>query len=235
MRKGAQTSAQKGVTMIKEAMKGFMQVFDASLPLQTRIKEHYSMRGMPWHEANIIGVRLAKDFYTNKFQDVLALVTDKTVIALNATTVPGPHWTPENQKKFGVYPAIICLGYYQNAYGFTNHKGHPKNMALGQRVKLPCFRDHSRDSVMQDIEGPYFEPASAGMNIHTQMDFSNDDKIDFASAGCQVARNRELFLDAFMTALHNTAEGKKGAAARFSYFLTDGGFPMAAELKKLAR
>ena len=123
--------------MIKEAMKGFMQVFDASLPLQTRIKEHYSMRGMPWQEANIIGVRLAKDFYTNKFQDVLALVTDKAVISLNATTVPGSHWTPENQKKFGVYPAIICLGYYPNAYGFTNHKGHPKNMGLGQRGKLP--------------------------------------------------------------------------------------------------
>lgn len=221
--------------MIKETIQNFMQVFDASLPLQTRIKEHYSMRGMPWQEANIIGVRLAKDFYTNKFQDILALVTDKTVIALKATTVPGPHWTPENQKKFGVYPAVLCLGYYPKSHGFTNHKGHPKQMALGQRVKLPCFKDHSRDSVMQPIEGPYFEHASAGMNIHTQFEGDTDDKVNFASAGCQVAQNRAAFLGEFMKLLRETREAKKGAAARFDYFLTDESFEFASELKRLAQ
>lgn len=220
---------------IKNAVGKAAGLFNSALPLPVRIKQYYAQHGMAWCEANIIGVRLAKDFYTNRYLDLLCLVTDAECIVLKATTVPGPYWTAENQKKFGVYPAVLCLGYYPKSHGFTNHKGHPKQMALGQRVKLPCFKDHSRDSVMQPIEGPYFEHASAGMNIHTQFEGDTDDKVNFASAGCQVAQNRAAFLGEFMKLLRETREAKKGAAARFDYFLTDESFEFASELKRLAQ
>ena len=221
--------------MIKNAVSKVLGIVNGSIPLPLRIREYYVQHGMEFGDANIIGVRLAKDFYTNKYLDLLCLVTESKCIVLNATTVPGPLWTAENQKKFGVYPAVLCIGYYQKSHGFTNHNGHPKQMALGQRTKLPCFKDLNRDSVSQGIEGPYFEPASAGMNIHTQMDGDTDDKVNFASAGCQVARNRAAFLGEFMTTLHSTNEAKKGAAARFDYFLTDESFEFSNELKKLAK
>jgi len=221
--------------MIKEAISKAIDIFNTSLPLHIRIKQYYALHGMEWGEANIIGVRLAKDYYTNRYLDLLCLVTDADCLVLKATTVPGPFWTTENQKKFGVYPAVLCLGYYPKSHGFTNHKGHPKQMALGQRVKLPCFKDTNRDSAMQKIEGPYLEPASAGMNIHTQFEGDTDDKVNFASAGCQVAQNRALFLGEFMKTLHATKEAKKGANARFDYFLTDESFEFSGELKRLAK
>jgi len=204
-------------------------------PLIDGLIAMYSVRGQPWEEANIIGIRAAKDFYTNKFLDLLAVATDTKLIVLRATTVPGPYWTPENCKKMGIaYASIICPGYMPKAYGFTNHQGHPPKMALGQRKPIMCWRDTNRNSVMD--ETPYAEAASAGMNIHTQKPGDTDEAVNFASAGCQVAQNRALFLDEFMPTLHATEEAKKGDAARFSYMIeTADGFPFTDEFFKLAR
>jgi hypothetical protein len=205
------------------------------MPLSMKMKDHYAKNGRQWEEANIFGIRFAKDFYTNKFLDVLGIATDDGVLALRATTVPGPNWTPENCKKFGVsYAAIMCLGYHEKTFGFANHRDHPPGQALRARSKLPCFIDKNRDSKMSPSEGPYFEPANSGMDIHAQSIGDTDETVGFASAGCQVAQSRALFLSRFMPMLYNTKEAKKGAAARFSYLLVDDSFEFAKQIKALA-
>lgn len=226
-------------TMIDALIK---KVIGENLPLQTRIEDYYIQHGMKWEEANLIGIRAAKDFYTNKFLDLLCIVTDKEVLALRATTVPGPNWTPENCKKFGVtYTAVVCLGYHESTFGFANHRDHPPGQALRARTKLACFRDLDRDSKMGSKEGPYFEPPNSGMDIHAlsashaQSGAVSTEKVNFASAGCQVAQSRTLFLSRFMPMLYATKEAKKGAAARFSYFLTTDAMPFYKELKSLAQ
>lgn len=191
------------------------QILPGTIPA---LAEFYSTRGYNWEEANVIGIRAAKDFYTNRFLDLLAVATDEKLLVLRATTVPGPYWTPENCKKMGIsYASIICPGFMSKAFGFTNHQGHPPQMALGQRKPIMCWRDNNRNSQMD--EKPYAEPAGAGMNIHTQKPGDTDEDVNFASAGCQVAQNRAVFLGEFMPILHATNEAKKGAAARFSYLL----------------
>lgn len=205
--------------------------------LITGLNGFYAQNGVPWDECNIFGIRATKDFYTNKYIDLIGVATDSEICILRATTVPGPFWTPENCKKMGVsYASIICLGYHPKSHGFTNHRGHPAGMALGQRSKLRCFIDKNRNSQMDNSEGPYDEPVSAGMNIHTQLDGDTDEKVNFASAGCQVAQNRALFLSRFMPILKNSKEGKKGAAARFSYYLIDSdAFPLFKQFRALAQ
>ena len=199
------------------------------------LMEFYATRGIPWEEANIIGVRVARDFYTNKFLDLLVLVTDTQILAMRATTVPGPYWTPENCKKMGIaYASIICPGYMAKAYGFTNHQGHPSQMALGQRKPIACWRDNNRNSLMDEV--PYPEPANAGMNIHTQKPGDRDEAVNFASAGCQVAQNRDVFLGEFMPILHATKEAIKQKEARFSYLLlTAEDCPFTEAFFKIAR
>lgn len=202
------------------------------------LRTFYAQNGATWNEVNLFGVRYAKDFYTNKFLDLIGIVTDEKLCVLRATTVPGPYWTPENCKRFGVsYASIMCLGFHDGLFGFTNHRGHPDSMAFGQRVPVPCFIDKNRDSVMQQGEGPYMEPANAGMNMHTQMAGDTDEAVNFASAGCQVAQNRQLFLEEFMPIAHASKLGsQKGRSARFSYFLfAPGQFSEANKLKLLAR
>lgn len=213
-----------------------IEMVKGSLPLSVKLKEHYIQNGRKWSEANIIGVRFAKDFYTNKFLDLICIATDEGVLSLRATTVPGPNWTPENCKKFGVsYPTIMCLGFHEDTFGFANHRDHPPGQALRARAKLPCFRDTDRDSKMSTSEGPYFEPANSGMDIHAQSAGDTDEAVNFASAGCQVAQSRALFLSRFMPMLYATKEAKKGQAAKFSYLLTDDSFPFAKQLKSIAQ
>lgn len=247
---GATAAIKGSIDAVIDLVKGSA----ASLPEQ--IKGHYIQNGRTWQEANIIGVRFAKDFYTNKFLDVLAIVTDSDVLALRATTVPGPYWTPGPfwteatckrlgvtypateqaiAKRFGIsYAAILCLGYYENAFGFANHRDHPPGQALRGKIKLPAFRDINRDSKMQSSEGPFFEAPNSGVDIHAQSLNDTDEAVNFASAECQVAQSRALFLSRFMPMLYATKEAKKGAAARFSYLLTDDSFPFAKELKAKA-
>lgn len=224
------------VDVIKSGLSKIYETLSDSIPLSVKLKEHYIQNGRKWSEANIIGVRFAKDFYTNKFLDVLAIATNDGVLSLRATTVPGPYWTPENCKKFGVsYPTIMCLGFHEDTFGFANHRDHPPGQALRARAKLPCFRDTDRDSKMSVSEGPYFEPSNSGMDIHAQSLNDSDELVGFASAGCQVAQSRALFLSRFMPMLYATKEAKNGQAARFSYLLVDDSFPFAAKLKSLAQ
>lgn len=208
------------MSQIKDAANGALVEMPTNGNLITALNGFYAQNGIEWGEVNLFGIRAAKDFYTNKFLDLIGVATDSEICILRATTVPGPYWTPENCKKMGVsYASIICLGYTPKSHGFTNHHGHPPGMALGQRAKIKCFIDKNRDSIMNDSEGPYFESADAGMNIHTQMEGDTDEKVNFASAGCQVAQNRAAFLSKFMPILKNSQEGKKGDAARFGYYL----------------
>ena len=221
---------------IKSALDGIMGIVGESMPLVLKVQDYYAKNGMKFEDVNMIGIRLAEDFYTNKFLDVLAIATDSEVFALRATTVPGPKWTPENCKKFGVsYPAVMCLGYHEKTFGFANHRDHPPGQALRAKVKLACYRDNDRDSKMSAAEGPYFEPANSGMDIHAQSIGDTDDAVNFASAGCQVAQSRALFLSRFMPMLYASKEGKKGTAGRFSYFLTDKTFPLSKEFKAIAQ
>jgi hypothetical protein len=158
--------------MIETIKGGISKIIDSisdSIPLSAKLKDHYIQNGRTWEEANIFGIRFAKDFYTNKFLDVLGIATDEGVLALRATTVPGPYWTPENCKKFGVsYTAVVCLGYHEKAFGFCTHRDHPPGQALRARTQLACFKDLDRDSKMSAKEGPYFEAPNSGMDIHAQ-------------------------------------------------------------------
>ena len=219
--------------MIDE-IKNALKIMGNALPLPTRLKQFYLENGMKWDEINILGIRGTNDFYTNKFLCLLALATDTDLIVLRATTVPGPNWTPENCKKFDVsFAAVMCLGFYPNSYGLTKHRDHPPGFALGQRAPIKCFVDENRNSKMD--EKPYIDKSNA-MNIHSQSIGDTDEKVNFASAGCQVAQSRELFLNVFMPAVRSSVEGKKGNAGRFNYFLTDfEQFPFYSELKKLAK
>jgi hypothetical protein len=86
---------------------------------------------------------------------------------------------------------------------------------------------------MSAKEGPYFEAPNSGMDIHAQSLGDIDERVDFASAGCQVAQSRALFLSRFMPLLYATKESKKGQAARFSYLLVDDSFPFASQIKSI--
>lgn len=199
--------------MIQEALNS---VADAA-SLQGRLKAYYQSQGYEWDTVNLIGVRGTDDFYTNKFLCRLAIITDDKAIIGEATTVPGPYWTPENCKKLGIaYAEIIVPGFYKNVFGYTNHHGHPKGMAFGQRGNFKCFRDLDRDSKMN--EKPYTQGPSAGDNMHTQMEGDTDNKVNFASAGCQVWRSRKLFLEQVMPLAKSI---KQGDSARFNYLLTE--------------
>lgn len=221
---------------LDKAISTVKAIVSDSQPLSAKLKEHYIQNGRKWAEANVFGIRFAKDFYTNKFLDVIGIATDNEVLALRATTVPGPNWTPENCKKFGVsYPTIMCLGFHEDTFGFANHRDHPPGQALRARSKLACFRDTNRDSKMSSSEGPYFEPANSGMDIHAQSAGDTDEAVNFASAGCQVAQSRALFLSRFMPILYATKEAKKGVNARFSYLLVDDSFPFSKQIKALAQ
>jgi len=215
-----------------DAIKNAFAIVRDSQPFAVRLKDYYLKNGLDWAEVNLIGVRATKDYYDNKFNDLLGVVTDDKAIILRATTVPGPFWTPENCKKYGViYAAIVCLGFHEKAFGLCKHRDHPDGFALRARTKLKCFIDKNKDS--QADETPYFEPPNAGMDIHAQSIGDTDEAVNFASAGCQVAQSRELFLNIFMPAIRSSAEGKKGEKGRFNYLLTAADqFPLYDAMKK---
>jgi hypothetical protein len=210
---------------------------DKKYHLIALVQQHYREHGFPWSEENIIGIRGTRDYYTNKFLCRLALVSNENILVMRATTTPGPFWTPENRKRFGVTEEILCLGFYQDAYGVGNHAGHPPGFAMSQRGVLKAWRDANRNSVREETERVFDVPASAGDNIHTQKAGDKDDRVDFASAACQVAKDRELFLSEFMPRIRATQEyQKKKDAARFHYYLTQfDEFPLSSDFNEMTK
>lgn len=202
--------------------------------LISMLKGYYTEHGYRWDEENIILIRGTKDYYTNKFLCFMALASDSDILVLRATTVPGPFWTPENRKRFGVTEEILCLGYVKNAYRVGNHMGHPEGFAMVQAADFPAWRDNNRNSIQDAGETTFTVRVGAGDNIHTQKPGDTDDRVDFASAACQVAKDRVEFLGRFMPRIRATQKFKTlGAGARFDRLLTQfDEFPLFEQFKE---
>jgi len=208
------------------------------IPLHLQIKQYYITHGYEWDEINLFGIRNIDNPNSNRFDDLLCVVTDDFIKVYPGTTDPGTHWTPENRKKYGITQDVhLCLGYYKNVYQIGTHRGYRALVQSGAKVNW--FVDTNKNGIY-DSGDELTEKAWGGINYHT---IGNPEKlkvgqrvdVTFASAGCQVHADQNYFTEVIDMVL-NTNKYKKNKKACFSYLLVaKEEFPWYKELLKIRK
>lgn len=225
--------------MIKELIQkalgasSFMDI----IPLNLQIKQYYISHGYAWDEINLFGIRNIDNPASNRFDDLLCIVTDSYIKVYGGTTDPGTHWTQENKDKYGIKDDVhVCLGFYKDAYQIGTHRGYRALVQSGNKVNW--FKDKNNNGLIDSNEK--MQSGYGGLNYHT---VGNPEKlrvavrtnVDFASAGCQVHENQNNFEEVINIVL-NTNKYKKNSKACFSYLLVaKEEFPFYAQLLKLKK
>jgi hypothetical protein len=199
----------------------FSAAIDSAISLPQQIKQYYIQHGYEWDEINLFGVRNIDNPNSNRFDDLLCVVTDDFIRVFGGTTDPGTSWTPENRKKYSITQDVhLCLGYYKNVYQVGTHRGYRALVQSGNAVNW--FVDKNKNGIV-DADDKITKKAYGGINMHT---VGNPEKlrvpvrsnVDFASAGCQVFANQEEFTEVMEMVL-NSNKYKKNKKACFSYLL----------------
>jgi hypothetical protein len=169
------------------------------------------------NKLNIIGVRNSSATSQEKFDDLIAYFTYDQNGNLVGKVVPG---TTDPSTIFLKSPinvkgaAILKSGQYKDAYAIGLHRNQYE--ALVQVKPVTVIRDADRNALIN-----YFAPTQTGLygiNIHkAQKGKNNEDIIGRDSAGCQVFRN----LNDYMDMMRMAKISRKNHGNSYTYTLID--------------
>lgn len=168
------------------------------------------------YNLNLFGVRsLSRD--SNEFDDYLGCAYKDNdmwrVEWWEATTDPGQRILAKPINKKGA--AILRPGQYRGAYRLGLHSG--KYKALCQRGgPVKVWRDPNKDNVL-DMDDSNTDEGYFGINIHKRI-VGEHDKVNGASAGCQVFRYQDAF-ERMMYLAHRQVQ--EHTSKSFTYTLLD--------------
>lgn len=165
---------------------------------------------------NLIGVRNSAATSQKYFDDVIAFFyyDDKGNLVgkvAPGTTDPSVYFLQNPMATRGT--AILKSGQYKDTYGIGMHRGEYK--ALTQQKPVTVIRDNDRNALIN-----YFAPTQTGLfgiNIHRASLVRNVPEIGVNSAGCQVFRNSQDFLEMMRLA----EKSRELYGNKFTYTLID--------------
>ena len=225
--------------MIAELIKKALNISSLTdmIPLNLQIKDYYISHGYVWDEINLFGIRNIDNPASNRFDDLLCVVTDSYIKVYGGTTDPGTHWTQENKDKYGINDDVhVCLGFYKDVYQVGTHRGYRALVQSGNKINW--FKDKNHNGKVDSDEKT--TSGYGGLNYHTignpeKLKVNVRTEVNFSSAGCQVHENQNNFEEA-MNIVLNTNKYKKNSKACFSYLLVaKEEFPFYTQLLKLKK
>lgn len=145
---------------------------------------------------NLVGIRSSQE-YDNTFNDIFVCFWwyqgALNVIRMDGTTVPGATYLKNTINEKGTF--VLLPGQYRGVWKYGLHLGkYPALLQLGASVK--GIRDNDKDAEI-DWDSPS-DAGFFGINFHRyNANNIEHDKLNRASAGCQVVQNSDEF-EAFM-------------------------------------
>lgn len=146
------------------------------------------------YNVNIIGVR-NPNLIANSFDDTMlcAYKVDGMwkLKEWKITTDAGSYWIKHPMNEMGC--ALLVPNQYRGAYEIAKHRG--KYEALCQRLgEVEVYRDNNRDQIL-DFDDATKEWGMFGINIHRSSPTKSPIVVGQWSAGCQVYKKREDFME----------------------------------------
>lgn len=137
------------------------------------------------YNLNLLGVR-KNTSASNKFDDYLVAVyknesDEWQCLVWEATTDPGKHWLENPLSPKGT--AILIPNQYRGTWKIGLHRGKYKALCQSKNVKV--WRDNDKDDEL-DFLCEDSQEGIFGINIHRSNPYTESQRVDKWSAGCQV-------------------------------------------------
>lgn len=162
---------------------------------------------------NLVGIRSSQD-YDNTFNDIFVCFWwyqgALNVIRMDGTTVPGETYLKKTINTKGTF--VLSAGQYRGVWKGGMHLGkYYALLQLGGAVK--GIRDNDKDAEI-DWNSPE-DAGYFGINFHRyNADNTEHDKLNRASAGCQVVQNSDEF-ELFMS-IYDKAKEYHGSSITYT-------------------
>ena len=137
------------------------------------------------YNLNLLGVR-RNTSASNKFDDYLVAVyknesDEWQCLVWEGTTDPGKHWLENPLSPRGT--AILIPNQYRGTWKIGLHRGKYKALCQSKNVKV--WRDNDKDDEL-DFLCEDSQEGIFGINIHRSNPYTESQRVDKWSAGCQV-------------------------------------------------
>ena len=142
------------------------------------------------YNLNLLGVRRDTSV-SNKFDDYLVAIYKSEddawkCLVWQATTDPGKHWLENPLNPAGT--AILIPNQYRSTWKIGEHRG--KYRALCQAKNVRVWRDNDKDDEL-DFLCENSQEGIFGINIHKSNPYTESQRVDKWSAGCQVFKRAQ--------------------------------------------